>query len=143
MDKDTAAPLFLISTVVLIFVIRAFAKSSNTRTFYDFCGGKDKLKYDNLSGKYAIGINVDEKIVYLKLGGWLKAYPYSDIREWHTASEARVTGVNTQLSNQNVRVQKFFQVNVKDVEKSVWQLDIGTQLAEQWTEILNQEIKGI
>lgn len=118
-------------------------KAAILELFTTFAGGEDKLKYDHLSGKYAIGINVDEKIVYLKLGGWLNAYPYSDIREWHTASEDRVTGVNTQVSNQNVRVHKFFQVNVKDVEKSVWQLDIGTQLAEQWTEILNQEIKGI
>lgn len=139
MDKDTAVPMFLIACVVLIFIIRASSKQSNMQSFYEFCGGKDKLKYEFISGNYGIAIDVNKRTIFLKRGKTQKAYPYSDIRSWETLSETRVTGVNTQLSNQNIRSVSYFQVNVKDVDNAEWAL--MSVPAGRWTEILNQEIR--
>ena len=138
MDKDTAVPMFLIACVVLIIIIWVKSIKRNEQRFLEFCGGKDKIKYGHVTGTYGIALNVNTRTVFLKSGKILKSYPYSDIRSWETNSQTRVTGVNTQLTNQNVKSVNFFQVNVKDVNYPVWALmDVP---AGRWTEILNQEI---
>lgn len=134
---------FGVPALIFYFIHSVYKKSGkNKDDFYVFCGGKDKLKYEDysggLSGVCAIALDVNAKTLFLKKGNIQKAYPFTAIRDWESGIEHGTRGTNTVLTNE-VRTQTaYLTIHVKDVDHPVWKM---TGIPNQrWFEILNQEV---
>lgn len=111
--------------------------------------------YSHSSGKTAIAIDVEKKVIRLKDGKASKQYPFSDVRQWRTnissGGEMLATGIalgsyaignNIRVARENRRQTGLF-VSVRDIETPEWRIEMPNEKDQKrWMEILRQTINN-
>jgi hypothetical protein len=94
--------------------------------------------FDHTEGASGIGLNGKDRLITLHEGGFVKTYPYSDVRSFE---RKKLTG-SARLQDQmkDAAASGMF-LEMRDTEKPMWRVEmkeLGTQ--QRWLEILRQEV---
>ena len=121
------------------YAVRRASEREKTHELAMEQGGVARGKgFDYSEGASGIGLNQKDQLITLHEGGFVKTYPYSDIRSFE---RKKLTG-SARLQDQmkDAAASGMF-LEMRDAEKPMWRVEMKELATQQrWLEILRQEV---